>query len=193
MPKLWRDTIEQHRQEVREAVIDATARLVETEGALSVTMARVAEEAGIGRATLYKYFPDLPSILLAWHDQQIAQHLDRLAAAGDRPGDAADRLRSVLTTYAAIVGEAEGHGATDLAGLLHHGEHVDRAERELHEMVRDLIAASAADGAVRADVPPADLAAFALSALQPSRMSSSSERRLALVFELLEPRTAPSA
>jgi Bacterial regulatory proteins, tetR family len=39
------------------------------------TMSQIAEETGIGRATLYKYFPDVEAILLAWHDRQIAAHI----------------------------------------------------------------------------------------------------------------------
>lgn len=34
-----------------------------------MTMSRIAEEIGIGRATLYKYFPDVEAILLAWHER----------------------------------------------------------------------------------------------------------------------------
>src|SRR5262245_2309197 len=91
VPKLWRETIEAHRRDVRDAVIDATARLVTTEGPLAVTMSRIAEESGIGRATLYKYFPDVESILFAWHDRQIGEHLRRLADASESAGDADER------------------------------------------------------------------------------------------------------
>ncbi len=38
-------------------------------------MLQIAEEAGIGRATPYKYFSDAEAILLAWHERQISAHL----------------------------------------------------------------------------------------------------------------------
>ena len=47
----WNETIEAHRREVRGAILDATAALVNKHGLLSVTMSRIAQEAGIGRAT----------------------------------------------------------------------------------------------------------------------------------------------
>ena len=53
MPKLWTETIEAHRREVRDAILDAAASLVGEHGLLSVTMSQVAELTGIGRATLY--------------------------------------------------------------------------------------------------------------------------------------------
>jgi AcrR family transcriptional regulator len=165
VPKLWSDTIEAHRREVQDAVVTTTARLVADEGPWAVTMSRVAEEAGIGRATLYKYFPDVESILLAWHDRQIADHLQQLNDATRRAADPADRLRVVLETYAHIVHQAHGHANNELGALLHRGQRIADAEAELHDMVRDLIATAAEAGAVRTDTPPAELAAYALNSL----------------------------
>src|SRR5450759_5946872 len=102
MPKLWNDTIEAHRHAVREATLDTTAALVAEHGLGSVTMSRIAEETGIGRATLYKYFPDVEAILLAWHERQIGRHLEHLADVADHASETADRLQDVLTAYALI-------------------------------------------------------------------------------------------
>ncbi|HET7480249.1 MAG TPA: helix-turn-helix domain-containing protein, partial [Rubrobacteraceae bacterium] len=76
MPKLWNETIEAHRRAVHDAILDATAVLVAEHGLLSVTMSRIAEETGIGRATLYKYFPDVEAVLLAWHERHVTGHLE---------------------------------------------------------------------------------------------------------------------
>ena len=79
MPKLWTETIDAHRRAVRDAALDATAALVAEHGLTSVTMSQIATETGVGRATLYKYFPDVEAILLAWHERQITRHLQHLA------------------------------------------------------------------------------------------------------------------
>ena len=86
VPKLWTDTVDEHRRAVRDATLDATARLVAGHGLASVTMSRIAAETGIGRATLYKYFPDVESILAAWHDRHVTRHLDQLAKVRDQAG-----------------------------------------------------------------------------------------------------------
>lgn len=165
MPKLWNETIEAHRRDVQDAVVATAARLVSAEGPLSVTMSRIAEETGIGRATLYKYFPDVETILLAWHDRQIADHLRQLSDAGRRLDDPARRLEAVLDTYAAILHDSHGHRNSELAAFLHGSERIAQAEHELRDMVRDLIAEAAARGAVRADVPADELASYCLNAL----------------------------
>ena len=102
MPKLWNDTIDAHRRAVRDATIDTTAELVAKHGLRAVTMAQIAEQTGIGRATLYKYFPDVESILLAWHERQIGAHLKQLAALGHQGGPAVKRLEAVLEAFALI-------------------------------------------------------------------------------------------
>jgi AcrR family transcriptional regulator len=162
MPKLWTETIEAHRREVRDAILDTTAALVFEHGLASLTMWQIAEETGIGRATLYKYFSDVEAILFAWHERQITGHLQQLSEARDRAGDAGQRLEAVLETYAFVSGE---HHGTELAALLHRGEHVARAEKHLRRLIRDLLAEGAKAGVIRDDVAPAELATYCLHAL----------------------------
>ena len=180
MPKLWNDTIEEHRREVRQAILDTTVALVSDHGLLSVTMSQIAEETGIGRATLYKYFSDVEAILRAWHERQITGHLGHLAAVRDRAGGARERLAAVLEAYALISHESHGYRDTDLAALLHRDEQVAVAETHLRDMVRDLLAAGAKSGDIRDDIAPAELASYCLHALTAasSLQSKAAVRRL---------------
>lgn len=180
MPKLWNETIDAHRREVREAILATTAALVGERGLQSVTMSQIAEQAGIGRATLYKYFPDVESILMAWHERHVSAHLEHLVEVRDQAGDAVERLEAVLLAFAFI--SQERHGI-DLAALLHRGDHVARAQEHLGTMVRDLIAAAAKAGAVRDDVAPSELASYCLHALTAASglPSKAAVRRLVLV------------
>jgi AcrR family transcriptional regulator len=161
VPKLWNETIEAHRRAVRDATLDTTAALVAEHGLRSVTMSQIAEQTGIGRATLYKYFPDVEAILVAWHERQISAHLEHLAELG-KAADARERVEVVLETYALIRHE---HYGSDLAALLHQGEHVVRAQNHLHAFVRDLLSEAAEIGDVRGDIPPDELASYCLNAL----------------------------
>ena len=165
MPKLWNETIETHRREVRAAILDTTAALVGGHGLLSVTMSQIAEQTGIGRATLYKYFPDVEAILLAWHERQITGHLQHLVEVRDQAGDPSGRLKAVLEAYARIARESRGHHETELASVMHRGEHVARAQHELLGIIRDLLTEAAATGDVRGDVTPDELASYCLHAL----------------------------
>jgi AcrR family transcriptional regulator len=165
MPKLWTATIEAHRREVHDAILATTAALAARHGVLSVTMSQIAAAAGIGRATLYKYFPDVEAILVAWHERQLGRHLERLAKISNQAGAAREKLRSVLEVYAGIQhGLRAAHG-TELAAHLHGGRHVALAQRQLLNLVRDLLTQGAEAGDVRTDVAPEELANYCLHAL----------------------------
>lgn len=166
VPRLWNETIEAHRRDVRDAILDTTAALVTAHGLRSVTMAQIAEQTGIGRATLYKYFSDVEAILVAWHGRHVAGQLQRLAAARDSATDARARLRAVLSVYAHVVHEtAQEHYGTELTALVHRDEHVAQAQQHLHHLIRDVLGDAAHAGHIRADVTPDELATFSLHAL----------------------------
>ena len=187
VPKLWNQTIETHRHDVRQALLDTTAALVAEHGLRGVTMSQIAEQAGIGRATLYKYFPDIESILVAWHELQIGEHLKLLADIRDAATTATAALRSVLETYALISHERHG---SDLAQLLHRGEHVTHAHQHLHAFVRDLISEAAHDGSVRTDTSADELATFCIHATTAAgdlRTKPAVRRLVTLILCGLEP------
>jgi AcrR family transcriptional regulator len=165
MPKLWDDTIEAHRRGVRAAILDRTAALVAAHGLRAITMSQIAEASGIGRATLYKYFPSVEAILAAWHQQKVAGHLEQLRAIGDRAGDASARLEAVLEAYAAMLHRTNGHHDPELVASLHRNAEVAQAQAQLHAMVRDLLGEGARSGILRGDVPADELAGYCLHAV----------------------------
>ena len=150
---------------MRDAILDAAMALVGEQGLRSVTMANIAARAGIGRATLYKYFGDADGIMRAWHEREIGRHMAEVTAIKEGPGNPSHRLAQVLERYA--TGAHAGRGAHDaeLAASLHRDERVHAARHRLRRLLAGLIAEAAADGAVRDDVTPDELAAYCLAAL----------------------------
>jgi AcrR family transcriptional regulator len=180
MPRLWTETIDAHRRAVRDATLDTTAALVAQHGLRSVTMSRIAELTGIGRATLYKYFPDVEAILAAWHEREIGGHLRQLEVARDAVSDTSARLEAVLHAYALIAHESRSHHDAELSAVLHRDEQVMRAQHQLHGMMRDLLRKASQAGAVRDDVAPDELAGYCLHALTAAQQlpSAAAVRRL---------------
>jgi AcrR family transcriptional regulator len=191
VPKLWTETIEEHRRAVHDVTLDTTAALVREHGLTSVTMSQIAAAAGIGRATLYKYFPDVEAILVAWHDRHITRHLRQLAEARDAAATPAGQLEAVLEAFALIQHQ---HHDTELpVALLHRGEHVARTRQQLQDLVSDLLAAAAQAGDIRADLDPGELASYCLHALTAagSLPSEAAVRRLlAVTMSGLRPQAA---
>jgi AcrR family transcriptional regulator len=181
VPKLWSETIEEHRRAIHDATLDTTAALVSEHGLAAVTMSQIAAATGIGRATLYKYFPDVEAILMAWHERHIALHLRLLTAARDAAATPGEQLDAVLEAYALI--QHQHHGTEMPVALLHRGEHVARARQQLQDLVASLLAAGVQAGDIRADIAPGELAGYCLHALTAagSLPSEAAVRRLLTV------------
>jgi AcrR family transcriptional regulator len=193
VPKLWNETIEAHRRSVRDATLDVTDRLVSEQGLRAVTMSQVAERTGIGRATLYKYFPDVEAVLVAWHGEHVGHHLEHLATVRDGDGTALERLAVVLGACADIAGRRLSPGG-QLASLLHRGDDVRQAEERLVALVGDLVAEAAREGELRDDVAPDELARYCLAAVSAAgslNAPAAVERLLGVVLDGLRGTATP--
>lgn len=83
MPRIRAETVEAHRRRIREALLDAWGSLMEEHGFAEITMAMVAERAGVARNTIYGYFPDKEHLLLAHLEREIERFLAGVTAAMD--------------------------------------------------------------------------------------------------------------
>jgi AcrR family transcriptional regulator len=202
VPRLWNATIDEHRRTVHGAILDATAALVAEHGLAGVTMSQIAAEVGIGRATLYKYFPHVEAIVVAWHERQVGEHLNQLRQAAAQSGSPGERLRVTLRTFAELSagrhGAGLGHGP-ELAVPLHRAPHMHQVRHQLHTLLAEVIEAAAAAGEVRTDVPAGELAAFcthALAATGDLPAAAARERLVELTLAGLRPPatvTSPTA
>lgn len=116
-------------------------------------MSSIAENTGIGRATHYKYFPDVESIFSALHQRHIGHHFEHLNEAG-QGGAAINRLKGALTAYAHIQRERPPPATRPRVGSPAPQRSIGRqAQRELHQMTRELVEDAVSDGAIRDDIP----------------------------------------
>jgi AcrR family transcriptional regulator len=83
----------------RQRILDAAERLFASEDPAAVTMGEIARAAGVGRATLYRRYPDPASVAMALLDEHERELQERLIS-GDPPlgpgAPPADRLAAFL-------------------------------------------------------------------------------------------------
>jgi len=84
--------------ESRDAILDATERLVGRFGYSKMTMEDIAKEAGLGRRTLYLHFTGKEQVTLATIDRIVERLLARLEHIADSVRPPAERLREMLVT-----------------------------------------------------------------------------------------------
>lgn len=187
MPKLWEESIDGHRRAVRDAITGAAWRLAEEHGPLALTMSQVANAAGIGRATLYKYFTDVESILIAHHAQHVEGHVQALEELRTGPGPVGPRLVAIVRTYASICFHRAQHSAPkDVSALVHRGREVADAERRLRRVFADLIDEAATEGLARSDVNSEELAEYCLHALAAAGQAADVDQVARLVRVVLD-------
>jgi AcrR family transcriptional regulator len=190
----WSHTVDEHRKDVHEGVLDAAAELVAERGLTGVTMAGIAERTAIGRATLYRHFPDVDAVLIAWHERQLAMHLEHLTGFVARATEPADQLRNLLTGYAQMSGR-HGPAEGSIAAALHARPHAARTQDDVAGLVSGVLTACVEAGVVRRDVPVSELSTYclrALTAVGPSSTGATVRRLVGVTLDALRP-AAPAA
>lgn len=137
----------------------AAAQALFTERGADVPIKDIADRAGVGVGTLYRRFPDRDSLITAMGHAHLAGLLHALEAA-ERNED------SAWPALASFVGECISNGLGGLAAALEPGLHAQiqldprlaAGRTALSEAMVRLIQQAQADGVLRLDVDPQDVA-----------------------------------
>jgi AcrR family transcriptional regulator len=119
-----------------EAIFQATAQIVDKEGAEALTTNKVARQAGVSIGTLYQYFPTKEAIIVAMIGQErarvMAEMQGMLHCAVQDSLDPKVLIRARIHTLVASfgVGSQLNRAMVRLAWQMDHHEQVSQAQRE---------------------------------------------------------------
>lgn len=103
MPRVIGGSLESHRDLTREKIFDALARLMYERGYDGVSLADVAEAAGLARTAIYNYAPDKETLLVEYAgretDRYVAELREALSGVDDPVGQLRAYLRHQLTYF----------------------------------------------------------------------------------------------
>jgi AcrR family transcriptional regulator len=85
------------QQETRQRIVEAAIGLHQTIGPMATTVADVARDAGVGRVTVYRHFPDEAALAHACSGLYFERHPPPDPSAWADVGDAHERLERGLT------------------------------------------------------------------------------------------------
>jgi AcrR family transcriptional regulator len=149
-------------RETVDAIFEATARILASDGRPGLNTNRIAEVAGVSIGGLYGYFPNKNAILLAMARRELDLVRDRVLAALTR-GDSAD-VHPVRRAIRALI---EGYGARSkvrrilMETLFANGGSEDMA-RPIYE-VAEIILAHADDILPKGAAAPSQIGLFVLT------------------------------
>jgi AcrR family transcriptional regulator len=140
------------RDHIAAGILDTAATVLAERGE-AASMAEIAEAAGVGRATLYRYFPSREALIAGLAEAGLRELYDRIADAELDTVPVEEGIarltRGFVTSgsrYVALMNAKQAGALTKL----------DPAEidRRIAEPVRALLRRGAADGTLRGDLPP---------------------------------------
>lgn len=125
-------------EQARRAVLDAALRLARRDGYTAVTIKGIAEEAGVGRQTVYRWWTSKAAILL-----EAVGELARDAARPEPTGDAERDLRRLLRATFDLTRDAGPVVASLMADATHDPEFLDLLQQGLlaprRKVVHDIL------------------------------------------------------
>jgi AcrR family transcriptional regulator len=132
-------------ERTRAVILEAAARVLGRRP--DAAMADIADEAGVGRATLYRHFPTRDSLLQGAEEAGIAELTEGIEAAN--LGDLA-----VERAIARLISVFMRTGAKYAAFITQDEDHPDSVDKQrVLQPVRDVIDRGVRDGVLRADLP----------------------------------------
>lgn len=159
----------------RERLLDATAALVsEKRGELS--LAAVAERAGVGIGTLYRHFPNRDALLAGLYRNEVA----RLKAEAEvlvRTLPPLEALTTWLEHYAALMAVKYGFADAMKSALNSDAEVFSQSRVQAVGALSALLDAAADAGAVRRGIDPEDVLMAVAATISASLSKDGSDAR----------------
>jgi len=162
------------RGEKRPLILRAATEVFSERGFAAVTVAEIADHAGIGKGTVYEYFSSKDELLFAvfeWMNQGIAQRIRDLL---NEDGTTLDRLRRLLALGAEITREQVEMQAVILdfwsasrgaASEARYNQACLATYRTYRRLVADVIRNGQSTGELRTEIDADAIAAMVVAAM----------------------------
>ena len=137
MPRIEAENIETHVRNQTGRIIDAASRLFNERGYRATDLGDIANEIGLARNSLYRYYPNKDHILLACLERDMAPIIERTRALENDIVDPRQRIDAWLDLQMEIA-ETNCHDAMQMV------EEVSASSPELRQKISSLHGPSAA-------------------------------------------------
>ncbi|HEX5966501.1 MAG TPA: TetR/AcrR family transcriptional regulator [Pyrinomonadaceae bacterium] len=106
------------KEAVKDAILDATDRLLARYGYRKMTVEDIAHEAGIGKGTIYLHFSSKEEVVLSHVDRIVDRLKELLRQIGSSDAPAAERVRQMLLARVMFRFDSIQHYTQSLNDLL---------------------------------------------------------------------------
>ena len=148
MPRIDAANLPEHRRKVHERVFAAFSDLMAERSYDSISMAQLAERAGLGRTAIYHHFHDKEAVVIAFATHETARYLDSLEERLATSTDPVEQLRIYIHNHLDL-GDGFHMGlGPQLYGVLPESSRTEIREHvvAIEEVLRAILRAGQASG-----------------------------------------------
>jgi AcrR family transcriptional regulator len=155
MPKIIGGSLHEHREQTRLKLFGALSRLMGERGFDAITLADIAQAAGVGRTAVYNHFADKESMLVGFIMHETSQYVAALEAEIAGVDDPTDQLRAYVRAQCVLKRDYHLAPGPDLRSVL--SRSTQQRVREHVVMVEALLRRILAAGIESGEFPEQDL------------------------------------
>lgn len=144
MPRILADSLAEHRTLVRTRILDAFGAELHENGYAALTLAHVANRAGIARNTIYNYAADKNDLMLEFVERSVEEYMERARGEMAVLDSASERMRYLIRSQ--IEGFLAEPGAGSASGMLEGGslppavfESLMKRLSAIHRMIAEVV------------------------------------------------------
>jgi AcrR family transcriptional regulator len=115
MPRIEAPTVAEHRERRRDALVTVAAEVMREQGATGVTMASVAQRAGISRSAVYEYYSSAADLIADVIVDELAEWADHLQQSTQACSDPHERIEAWVRAGLEYITDGR-HGLVRAAG-----------------------------------------------------------------------------
>lgn len=145
---------EEEQARRRKEIFHASVHLFLNKGFNETSMREIAEAAGIGKSTLYDYFPSKDDILLSFVEDELEKLTDQAKEIMKQNIGAKEKLRQMMFAYMDYLATNEDFYmklSTEVQRLAQNSlERIQRKRHALQDMLRGIIEEGIQEGCFRA-------------------------------------------
>lgn len=144
---------EEEQARRRKEIFNASVHLFLNKGFNETSMREIAEAAGIGKSTLYDYFPSKDDILLSFIEDELQKLTEEVEEIANRKVETLEKLRQVMFAYMEYLATNEDFYmklSLEVQRLAQESlERIQRKRHALQDMVRSIIEEGIREGCFR--------------------------------------------
>jgi AcrR family transcriptional regulator len=152
VPRVDAPTVIQHRRQLLAKIFGSFDAMVAARGYDAVTLAGVAQGAGLARTAMYHYFPDKEALLVASTEHTLDEHLSELRAGLERGHGGLDKLDRFVDIRIGLLTRHPAPTGPGLERVLSAGGY--EAVRRYEVVIDEILAAILEEAVDEGEVPP---------------------------------------